>query len=60
VRASDALRASKMLRRWGKLDKERCLSVTDRLWVEAMGLAQWTGLKMHRDAGEEILMISAK
>ena len=60
VRASDALRASEMLRRWGGLDKERGLSVTDRLWVEATGLAQWAGSMMHREAGEEILMISAK
>jgi SAM-dependent methyltransferase len=59
VRANGTLLASKMLRRWGKLDKER-LTVKLRLWAEVTGLVQWAGLLVDRAAGEEIVMISAK
>jgi len=59
VRANGVLLASRILQRAGKVDLRKP-SFALRLWAEATGLAQWVGLFVDRQAGEEIVLSCSK
>jgi hypothetical protein len=56
-RASDILLASQCLKREIQaLRPSRAL----RLWAKIMGGAEWVGVYLDRDAGEELVLVSIK
>jgi 2-polyprenyl-3-methyl-5-hydroxy-6-metoxy-1,4-benzoquinol methylase len=60
VRASSILLQSRMLRRTGKADSARRPSRTLQFWTEVISLLQWVVSLVDTEAGEEIVLISAK
>lgn len=59
VRASTILLESRMLRRTGKAYSER-RPLWTLLWTEVIGFFHWVVSFVDRDAGEELVLISAK
>jgi len=59
VRASTILLESRMLRRTGKAYSER-RPLWALLWTEVIGFFHWVVSLVDRDAGEELVLISAK